>query len=258
MVQSLYSIAHGGFGGTGLGPASSRRAGAAAHPVPQHRLHLLRARAGARPHRRGRAAADLHGLRPARLPGRRSPPSDGFSKLLAPGSPSASRCRRSSSSAGSSASSRSPGSRCRSSRYGGSSIVANFLVVAGPDARLPPREHGGRSDEQAARHASRSSPSSCSSRSSSRRRTGRHGPPAASPRGRTTRSSSWRSSRSRAGSSSPPTARRCSPRTVAVQGATGRRSTSAAIRRTGSRRRRSATRRRRSRRRGSRSRSTTT
>ena len=35
------------------------------HPVPQHRLHLLRDRAGARPRRRRRPAARLHALRRA-------------------------------------------------------------------------------------------------------------------------------------------------------------------------------------------------
>ena len=37
------------------------------HPVPQHRLHLLRDRAGARPGRRRRPAARLHALRRARV-----------------------------------------------------------------------------------------------------------------------------------------------------------------------------------------------
>ena len=40
--------------------------GPRADPVPQHRLHLLRDRAGARPRGRGRAAARLHALRRAR------------------------------------------------------------------------------------------------------------------------------------------------------------------------------------------------
>ena len=44
--------------------------GGAADPVPEHGLHLLRARAGARPRRRRRAAARLHALRRARDAGR--------------------------------------------------------------------------------------------------------------------------------------------------------------------------------------------
>ncbi len=74
---------------------------AAADPVREHRLHLLGARAGARADRRLGAAARLHALRRARdedrAPGRR--------RLLEAARgrarPSASRCRRSSSSAAS-------------------------------------------------------------------------------------------------------------------------------------------------------------
>ena len=70
-VQSLYSIGHGGFGGTGLGTGTfTDVVGAPDHPLPQHRLHLLRARTGARADRRRRAAPALHGLRSARLPRR--------------------------------------------------------------------------------------------------------------------------------------------------------------------------------------------
>ena len=47
-----------------------RRSRAPDRPRPEHRLHLLGARPGARADRRGRAAAALHGLRPARLPDR--------------------------------------------------------------------------------------------------------------------------------------------------------------------------------------------
>ena len=60
---------------TGSAPASARApstttGGPRADPVPEHRLHLLGARAGARPGRRRRAAARLHALRRARLPDR--------------------------------------------------------------------------------------------------------------------------------------------------------------------------------------------
>ena len=78
-VQSLYSIAHGGFGGTGLGSGTfTNAAGQPDHPGPQHRLHLLGARAGARSDRRGRARAPLHGVRAARVPRR----ADGRRRLL--------------------------------------------------------------------------------------------------------------------------------------------------------------------------------
>ena len=76
LVKSLYSIANGGFGGTGLGKGTFTTAGGhAADPRREHRLHLLGARAGARARRRLGAAARVHGLRRARhedrAPGRR-------------------------------------------------------------------------------------------------------------------------------------------------------------------------------------------
>src|SRR5581483_1520973 len=46
----------------------ARAEAGAADPVPEHGLHLLRARAGARADRRGRAPPRLHALRAARLP----------------------------------------------------------------------------------------------------------------------------------------------------------------------------------------------
>ena len=71
LVKSLYSIGNGGFGGTGLGQGTfTTTGGRPDHPVPQHRLHLLRDRAGARARRRGGAAARLHALRRARHAGR--------------------------------------------------------------------------------------------------------------------------------------------------------------------------------------------
>ena len=72
IVQARYSIAHGGFGGTGLGNGIFTQPGstAHAHPVPEHGLHLCGARAGARTDRRGRIVARLHALRRARLPHR--------------------------------------------------------------------------------------------------------------------------------------------------------------------------------------------
>ena len=105
--KSLYSIANGGYAGTGLGKGTfTTTGGDALDPVPEHRLHLLGARAGARPDRRRRARPRLHALRRCAASGSRCSPSDGFSKLLAVGLTSASRCRPSSSSAGSCGSSR--------------------------------------------------------------------------------------------------------------------------------------------------------
>ena len=76
LVKSLYSIANGGFGGTGLGKGTfTTPGGTQLIPERQHRLHLLGARAGARPGRRLGAAPRVHGLRRARhedrAPGRR-------------------------------------------------------------------------------------------------------------------------------------------------------------------------------------------
>ena len=107
LVKSLYSIGNGGFGGAGLGKGTfTTTDGHAADPVREQRLHLLGARAGARPDRRRRAAARLHALRRARHEDRAA----GRRRLLeaARRRPrrSASRCRRSSSSAASCGSSR--------------------------------------------------------------------------------------------------------------------------------------------------------
>ena len=65
LVKSPYSIRNGGFGGTGLGRAPSRRRRHAADPVREQRLHLLGAGAGARADRRRGPAARLHALRRA-------------------------------------------------------------------------------------------------------------------------------------------------------------------------------------------------
>ena len=56
LVKCLYSIGNGGFAGTGLGKGTftTHRPATRAHPVAQHRLHLLGDRAGARPRRRRR------------------------------------------------------------------------------------------------------------------------------------------------------------------------------------------------------------
>ena len=102
LVKSLYSIGNGGFGGAGLGKGTfTTTDGHAADPVREQRLHLLGARAGARPDRRRGAAARLHAVRRARHEDRPA----GRRRLLeaARRRPrrSASHCRRSSSSAAS-------------------------------------------------------------------------------------------------------------------------------------------------------------
>ena len=86
LVKSLYSIGNGGFGGTGLGrgtfTTTDRRPD---HPVPQHGLHLLRDRAGARARRRRRRCCSSSCSSSRAGCGSRSPADDGFSKLLAAG-----------------------------------------------------------------------------------------------------------------------------------------------------------------------------
>ena len=86
LVQSLFSIAFGGFGGTGLGRGTFAFSDGRHRddPVPQHGLHLLRARAGARAHRLSAVLLvymlfAARGFRTALLA------QDGFSKLLAHG-----------------------------------------------------------------------------------------------------------------------------------------------------------------------------
>ncbi len=102
LVKSLYSIGNGGFGGTGLGRGTfTNTDGRADHPVPQHRLHLLRDRAGAGPDRRLRPAARLHALHHARDANRAAWHRTGSRSCSPPASRSASPCRRSSSSAAS-------------------------------------------------------------------------------------------------------------------------------------------------------------
>ena len=72
LVQARYSIAHGGVGGTGLGHGTFTPPGShtTLHSVSEHRLHLRRARAGARPDRSRGVDPHLHALRRARLPRR--------------------------------------------------------------------------------------------------------------------------------------------------------------------------------------------
>jgi peptidoglycan glycosyltransferase len=69
-AQGLYAIGNGKFGGTGLGRGTFTTTGRhRPDSLREQRLHLLRARAGARADRDLRGSARLHGLRAARLPG---------------------------------------------------------------------------------------------------------------------------------------------------------------------------------------------
>ena len=86
LVKSLYSIANGGFGGTGLGQGHlhvGRRL--AAHPVPPHRLHLLGDRPGARARSARRRFSSSSCSSSSAACASRCRPHDGFSKLLAAG-----------------------------------------------------------------------------------------------------------------------------------------------------------------------------
>ena len=107
LVKSLYSIANGGYGGTGIGHGHVRDGRRhAADPVPADRLHLLR---------RSRRSSGSSARRPSCSCSSRSSrggcasrcsPRTASRSCSPPGSRSASRCRRSSSSAASSGSCR--------------------------------------------------------------------------------------------------------------------------------------------------------
>ncbi len=86
VAAGSYSIGNGGIGGNSAQRGRSRPPRATTLiPLPEHRLHLLGARAGARPRRGRGAAARLHALR--RCSGFKIAllADDGFSKLLAVG-----------------------------------------------------------------------------------------------------------------------------------------------------------------------------
>ena len=132
LVKSLYSIAHGELRfGTGLGKGTfddDRRA--PADPVPEHRLHLLGARAGARAV--GVAALLLvymlfvaRGFRIAMLA------EDGFSKLLAVGLTFAFALQTFIIVGGVLRIIPLTGITLPFVSYGGSSVVANFVLLAG-------------------------------------------------------------------------------------------------------------------------------
>ena len=86
LVKSLYSIGHGGSAAPASARARSRRPRRhAADPVPEHGLHLLGARAGARADRRRGAAARLHALRRCAASGSRCSPRTASRSCSRPG-----------------------------------------------------------------------------------------------------------------------------------------------------------------------------
>ena len=181
------------------------------HPVPQHRLHLLGARAGARA-RRVAAVVLVYMLFVARGFRAAMLAQDGFSKLLAAGLTFAFALQTFIIVGGVLRLIPLTGITLPFVCYGGSSLVANFVLLAllllvSNRATGAARMNGPISTARGLR-ARR-----CSARSSSRRRTGRRGRRRGSPIARRTPSSESRSSRSSAGRSTAATARRCSRRT---------------------------------------------
>ena len=181
LVQSLYAIAHGGCGRHGPRPRhrSRRAAGTQIDPRPEHRLHLLRDRAGDRPRRRVAALLLVYmAFVAARLPdlarGERrlleAPRRRPHLRLRAPDV----RHRR-----------RHPPRHPADGHHAAVRLVRRIerrveLPPAGrADAHLQPSEPRGRAREHAA-PASRGRSRACSSRcSSARRRTGSRGRAAA-------------------------------------------------------------------------------
>ena len=131
-VQGLYSIANGHYGGTGFGRGTfTTTDGTEPDPVREHRLHLLGARAGARADRRRRRccsstwSSSLRGFRVAQLA------DDGFSKLLAAGLTFAFALQTFIIVGGLLRLIPLTGITLPFVSYGGSSIVANFVLLAG-------------------------------------------------------------------------------------------------------------------------------
>ena len=117
LVKSLYSIANGGYGGTGIGNGTFQTVDGT-QLIPYLQTDFIYSAIAQELGLIGAAAVLLLFLALVARDAGRAVAHDGFSKLLAAASRSASRCRRSSSSAASSASCRSRASRSRSSRTG--------------------------------------------------------------------------------------------------------------------------------------------
>ena len=132
-AQGLYSIGERQASAAPASAAARSRRPAAPTLIPyvNTRLHLLRARAGARADRDRGAAARLHGLRAARLPRSRCSREDGFSKLLAAGLTFAFALQTFIIVGGILRESPLTGITLPFVSYGGSSIVANFILLAG-------------------------------------------------------------------------------------------------------------------------------
>ena len=214
-VQSLYSIAHGGWAAPASARARSRRA--SGHQIiPYLNTDFIYSALAQELGLIGAAGLlllymvfVLRGFRIALFAG------DGFSKLLAAGLTFGFALQTFIIVGGILRVIPLTGITLPLVSYGGSSIVANFLVARRADARLEPCERASwrARGEPPAEPARARRGRCCSSRSSSRRRTGRRGRPRGCRTGRTTRSSASCSSRSRAASSRARTRRRCSRRT---------------------------------------------
>jgi cell division protein FtsW (lipid II flippase) len=130
LVKSLYSIANGGYGGTGIGKGNvPDRRRDAADPVSADRLRLLRDRAGARADRRGRVLLLFLAL-VARAMRVSLVAHDGFSKLLAAGLGFGFALQTFIIVGGVLRLVPLTGITLPFVSYGGSSIVANFVMVA--------------------------------------------------------------------------------------------------------------------------------
>ncbi len=144
-MQSLYSIAHGGFGGTGLGHGTFTTT--TAHQViPDLNTDFIYSALAQELGLVGAAAllARLHDLRAARLPDRARGADDGFSKLLAAGLSFGFALQTFVIVGGILRVIPLTGITLPFVSYGGSSVVANFLLVAGLMLISQPRQPGAR------------------------------------------------------------------------------------------------------------------